>query len=158
MKLISLPSALLGFLMGALVIMGVQHYRSGPDTMELLSAPGHEQLKLPFSEGVRVGNMIYLSGQIGAKPGKLELVGGGIQAETRQTLENIRNTLERHGSSLDRVVKCTVFLARMEDWPAMNEAYVAMFGDHRPARSALGVNGLALNGSLEMECLALANP
>jgi len=78
----------------------------------------------------------------------------GPQPETRQTMENIRATLEAHGSSLDRVVKCTVFLADMSEWSAMNEVYVTFFPTSKPARSALGASGLALNARVEIECIA----
>ena len=128
-----------------------------PLALQILSTPEQDALNLPFAEGVRIGDVIVLSGQIGAKPGELKLVPGGIQAETRQTLENIRASLERYGSSMDRVFKCTVFMKDMAHWPAMNEVYVEMFDGHRPARSALGASGLALDGNVEIECFALAN-
>ena len=128
---------------------------SDDDGLTILSTPAQDALNLPFAEGVKIGNVIYLSGQIGAKPGTMELVAGGIQGETRQTLENIRATLTRYGSSMDQVIKCTVFMKDMADWPAMNEVYVEMFAGHRPARSAVGASGLALGGNVEIECLAL---
>ncbi len=109
---------------------------------------------LPFSEAVRVGQMLYLSGKLGTA-GPSGLVPGGIKAETKQTLENIRGALERNGSSLNEVVKCTVMLADMSEWGAMNEVYVTFFAkDRMPARSAFGVSGLALNARVEIECLA----
>ena len=109
---------------------------------------------LPFSAAVRVGKMLYLSGQIGIdNSGKL--VAGGIGAETRQTLENIRATLEQYGSSLDHVIKATVMLADMSEWSEMNKVYVTFFGKHLPARSALGANGLALGARVEIECIAV---
>jgi len=107
---------------------------------------------LPFSAAVRVGEMLYLSGQMGTL-GKT-LVPGGIEAETLQALENVKKVLERHGSSLERVVKVTVMLADMNEWPAMNAVYVRFFPHHLPARSAFGCNGLALGGRVEIECLA----
>lgn len=108
----------------------------------------------PFSDAVRVGNMLYLSGKLGTDDSG-RLAPGGIQPETKQTLENIRSLLERSGSSLDQVVKCTVMLAEMSEWGAMNEIYVTFFAkDRRPARSAFGVSGLALNARVEIECLA----
>ena len=110
---------------------------------------------LPFSEAVRVGELLYLSGQIGTRPGTLELVPGGIMNETRQTLENVRGILVRNSSSLERVVKCTVFLADMAEWQAMNEVYVEFFPNHPPARSALGTSGLALGARVEIECIAV---
>jgi reactive intermediate/imine deaminase len=112
--------------------------------------------KLPFSEAVRVGETLYVSGQLGNAPGTLQLVPGGIAAEARQTLENMKAVLERHGSSMDHVVKCTVFLADMKEWPAFNEVYVKYFTKHLPARSALGASGLALGARVEMECIAVA--
>jgi reactive intermediate/imine deaminase len=109
-------------------------------------------LKLPFSEAVRVGPMLYLSGAVGLAGGAL--VPGGIEAETQQTLVNIRAVLERHGSSMDRVVKCTVMLADMAEWPAMNGVYVQHFPTNLPARSAFGTSGLALGSRVEIECIA----
>lgn len=124
--------------------------------MEHLSSDDFRALGLPFSEAVRVGDLLYLSGQIGTAPGGLELVPGGIGPETRQTMENIRDVLERHGSSLDRVVRCLVMLDDIDDWPAMNEVYLTFFPDpaRRPARSAMGADGLALGARVEIECTA----
>jgi reactive intermediate/imine deaminase len=123
-------------------------------TVEHLASPEQQALGLPFSEAVRVGNMLYLSGQIGTIPGSMALVEGGIQAETRQTMNNIRDVLERYGSSLERIVKCTVMVADMSEWPALNEVYVEFFPGPKPARSALGANGLALDARVEIECWA----
>jgi reactive intermediate/imine deaminase len=120
-----------------------------------LNSPDMEALGLPFSEAVRVGNTIYLSGQIGILPGTMELVPGGIVEETRQTLDNIRAVLERHGSSMDRVVKCTIFLADIGEWPRMNEVYAMYFGDKKPARSAVAGSGLALGARVEIDCIAV---
>jgi reactive intermediate/imine deaminase len=109
---------------------------------------------LPFSTAVRVGQMLYLSGQIGID-GSGKLVPGGIAAETRQAMENIRATLEQYGSSLDHVIKATVMLADMSEWADMNKVYVTYFAKHLPARSALGANGLALGARVEIECVAI---
>ena len=122
--------------------------------VEYLSAPGIEGSDLPFSAAVRVGNTLYLSGALGNVPGTLDLAEGGIQGETRQTLENIKSTLETFGASMDDVVKCTVFLADIAEWAAMNEIYVTYFDD-KPARSALGASGLALDARVEIECIAV---
>ncbi len=111
-------------------------------------------MQLPFSDAVRVGNVLYLSGKVGNLPGTADLAPGGIQGETRQTMENIKASLEKHGSSMDEVVKCTVFLADIAEWAAMNEVYVTYFPEHKPARSALGASGLALGARVEIECLA----
>jgi 2-iminobutanoate/2-iminopropanoate deaminase len=112
---------------------------------------------LPFSAAVRVGDMLYLSGQIGTD-GTGALVKGGIGPETRQTMENIRAVLEANGSSLERVVKCLVMLADMTEWGAMNGVYVTFFPNHLPARSAMGASGLALGARVEIECIAVAGP
>ena len=110
----------------------------------------------PFSPAVRVGNMVYLAGQIGTPPDASGgVVPGGIEAETRQTMNNIKDVLEKTGSDMDHVVKCTVFMADMKEWDAMNVVYRTYFKNGRfPARSALGVNGLALNARVEIECIA----
>ena len=126
-------------------------------SIEFLPAPGAEKLALPFSEAVRVGDMLYLSGQVGTVPGTTELVPGGIKEETRQTLENIKVILERNGSALDRVFKCTVFLADISEWPKMNEVYRTYFPKSPPARSAMAASGLALNARVEIECIALVS-
>lgn len=111
----------------------------------------------PFSPAVRVDDMLYLSGQVGSivQNGRLVLVPGGIEAETRQTMENIREVLERSGSSLERVVRCLVMLTDMSEWPRMNEVYASYFPGPKPARSAVGANGLALGARVEIECTAI---
>ena len=123
---------------------------NSPD-VEYLPFP--TKTSLPFSAAVRVGNMLYLSGQMGTDE-STKLVPGGIEAETRQTLANMKAILERHGSSLDHVVKCTVMMADMAEWPAMNAVYVPHFPLHLPARSAFGASALALGGRVEIECIA----
>jgi len=107
-----------------------------------------------LSEFVRVGNILYLSGKLGTdSTGKL--AAGGIAAETKQTLENIKTVLEKNGSSMDNVIKCTVMLADIKEWADMNTVYVTFFKKERlPARSALGVSGLVQNARVEIECMA----
>ena len=122
--------------------------------VEFLASPEHLAGNHPYSEAVRVGHMLYLTGVIGTAPGSDTVVPGGIQAETRQTLENMKEVLERFGSSLDRVVKCTAMIDDMAEWPAMNEVYVQYFPGPKPARSAIGADGLALGAKVELECWA----
>lgn len=110
---------------------------------------------LPFSEAVQVGNLLFLAGQIGSVPGSRAVAPGGMAAEARQAMGNIRAILERHRASLKDVVKCTVFLADMQEWAAFNEVYKEFFSAPYPARSALGVNGLALGARVEVECVAV---
>ena len=108
----------------------------------------------PFSDIVRVGNMLYLSGQLGVDEQGV-VVQGGIKAETKQALERIRRLLEQNNSSMRNVVKCTCMLVDMSEWAAMNEVYITYFEkDRLPARSAFGTNGLARNARVEIECLA----
>lgn len=110
----------------------------------------------PFSPAVRVGNLLFLAGKIGTdSTGRL--VAGGIGPETRQTMENIRAELVKHGSAMDRVVKCTAFIADMNEWTAMNAVYATFFPGPKPARSALGANGLALGARVEIECIGVVD-
>ena len=112
----------------------------------------------PFSPAVRAGGRVFLSGQIGTRTvdGRPVLVPGGIEAETRQALENVRAIVEESGSSMDRVVKCTVMMADMAEWPRMNAVYTTFFPGPKPARSAFGTTGLALGARVEIECIAAA--
>ena len=109
----------------------------------------------PFTPAVQTGNLIFVAGQIGTGANGA-VVPGGIEAETRQTLMNIKDVLDKSGSSMDRVVKCTVFMADMKEWDAMNVVYTTFFPEHKPARSAFGSTGLALNARTEIECIAVA--
>lgn len=109
---------------------------------------------VPFAEAVRVGPVLYLSGQLGNEPGVLKLVPGGIRAEARQTMENLKRTLEAHGYSMGNLVKCTVMLADMQEWSAFNEVYRSYFKEEFPARTAIGVNGLLLGARVELDCMA----
>lgn len=118
------------------------------------AAPQRAPAELPFSDARRAGDLLFLSGALGRAPGGDTVVPGGIVPETEQTLRNLETTLKAHGGTLDDVVKCTVFLADMAEWPAMNAVYVKFFKKPFPARSALGANGLALGARVEIECIA----
>jgi reactive intermediate/imine deaminase len=109
---------------------------------------------LPFSEAVRAGDTLYLSGQVGIKPGTMQLVPGGIREEARQALENIKSSLEANGYSMRNIVKCTVMLADIGEWATFNEVYKTFFATPYPARSAFGASGLALGARVEVECIA----
>jgi reactive intermediate/imine deaminase len=117
------------------------------------TADSNKKLNLPFSDAVRVGNLLFLSGHLGSVPGSNNIVTGGITAETRQALENIKRTLEANGSSLDRVFKCTVMLADMGEWEPMSAVYIEYL-PHKPARSAFEASSLALGARVEIECIA----
>lgn len=109
---------------------------------------------LPFSSAVRTGGTVYVSGQIGHVPGELRLVAGGFETEARQALDYMREALEMAGSSLDRVVKCTVFLTDIGDLERLDAIYREYFPKHLPARSAFQVQGLAQGAAVEIECVA----
>jgi reactive intermediate/imine deaminase len=138
-----------------LAIAAPVHAGEAKPPIEFLNSGKVTPTTLPFSEAVRVGDTLYLSGQIGIQPGTLNLAPGGIEGEARQTLDNIRTTLEAHGYSLRDVVKCTVMLADIAEWAAFNEVYRKYFSPPYPARSALGANGLALGARVEVECIAV---
>jgi 2-iminobutanoate/2-iminopropanoate deaminase len=125
--------------------------------VEFLKDSGVMPGGLPFSEAVRVGNTYYLSGQVGVVPGKMQLAPGGIEGESRQTMENIGSVLAQHGLGFDDVVKCTVMLADMSEWGTFNEIYRSYFKAPYPARSAFGANGLALGARTEVDCIAVDN-
>ena len=132
-------------------LAGCESRAPQPPTLEHTEMTGGE--RLPFSAAVRVGPMLYLSGQLGTDS-SLALVPGGIGPETRQAMENIRGIVTRAGGSMDRIVKCTVMLADIAEWGAMNVEYVKFFPNRKPARSALGASGLAMNARVEIECIA----
>jgi len=154
MKYISLFAVTISLLLTACYVEAQQ--QTQPSTV-----PSVEYLKadtaspLPFSDAVRVGNMLYLSGTIGIDD-SMKVVPGGIEAETKQVMENARRVLERNGSSMDRVIKCTVMLADIKEWPAFNAIYRTYFSKQRlPARSAFGTTGLALGARVEVEFWAI---
>jgi 2-iminobutanoate/2-iminopropanoate deaminase len=125
--------------------------------MEFITSAAAKAAKLPFSQAVRVGDVLYLSGALGNIPGTRELVAGGMEAQARQTMENIRAVLKDNGLSFADVFKCTVMLADMSKWDDFNKIYVTYFDpDRLPARSAFGTNGLALGAEVELECVAYA--
>ncbi|HEX9660333.1 MAG TPA: Rid family hydrolase [Rhodothermales bacterium] len=122
-----------------------------------LNTPDMVDSGLPFSSAVRVDDMIYLSGVIGTDPSDPNtLVPGGIIPEARRSMEIIKSSLEAFGSSMDRVVKCTVFLADEADRTSFNEVYKTYF-DRMPARSGVTVQGIDLGARVEIECIAVAS-
>ena len=122
---------------------------------EYLQSDENEQNNYPFSEAVKVGDIIYLSGQIGtSSENDGGLVSGGIREETRQTMLNIKNTLEKYDSKMDDIIKCTCMLVDIKEWAAMSEEYIKFFPNHKPARSAFAGTGLALGARVEIECIA----
>ena len=109
----------------------------------------------PYSQTMTVGDLIYTSGQIPIDPASLEVVPGGIEDQASQAFANLRAVLQTAGSDLDRVVKTTVFLVDLADFAGLNEVYAAAFGNHRPARSTVGVASLPRGVRVEIEAVAL---
>jgi len=135
-----------------LVLVVVAACATSQPRVEFLARPGSPG---PFSEAVRVGDIVFLSGMIGSdSTGRL--APGGIGPETRQALENVKAALARNGLTMDRVVKCTAMLADIADWPAMNTVYASYFPVNKPARSAFAAGGLVFNARIELECIAAA--
>lgn len=122
-------------------------------TVEFLNAKP-SNAALPFSEAVRVGNTLFLSGKIGINPKTGKLAEGGVKAEADQILHSIAHTLTTYGYSMSDVVKCTVMLTNINDFKAFNEVYSKHFTPPYPARSAFAVSALALNSTVEVECIA----
>jgi reactive intermediate/imine deaminase len=138
-----------------LVLLLAVAARLAAQQRQVIQPPG-TAVGLPFSPAVRVGNMLYLSGQIGNRPGTRELADTGIAGQTRQALENVKALLAAAGSSLERVAKCTVFLVDIKDYAKMNEVYATYFPKEPPARSTVAGSGLALGARVEIECIATA--
>ena len=115
-----------------------------------------KELNFPFSDAAIVGNIIYVSGQIGSKPGTREVVEGGISAETTQTLNNIKMVLNDLGSNSDKIFKCLCMLEDINDYNEMNKAYTTFFNSRNnlPSRSTFAGSGLALGAKIEIECWA----
>ena len=121
--------------------------------MDFLNA--NAMTNMPFSQAVRVGDTLYVSGHLGNVPGKFELVPGGIAAESRQTMEALGATLKLAGARFDDVVKCVVYLADLKEWGAFNAVYTEYFKPGRfPARTAVGVKELVMGARVEVECWA----
>lgn len=138
---------------GALALLATMS-SGATEKPQFLNSPRALELDRPFSEAVRAGDFLYLSGQIGDDPATAKLPPGGIEPESRQVLANVKRTLEANGASLSDVVKCTVFLADIAEWATFNNVYREVFKKPYPARSALGANGLAMNARVELECIA----
>ena len=123
--------------------------------IEHYSFPENSGKNLPFSAAVRVGDTVYLSGQIGIPPGKSKLVSGGLNPETEQTLTNIGFVLKHFSLTFENIVKCQVMLADISEWPAFNKIYMKYFSKPYPARSAFAASGLAFGAKVELECIAI---
>ena len=126
------------------------------DNVEYFVSETSKELNFPFSDASIVGNIIYVSGQVGSKPGTREIVEGGIGAETTQTLNNIKMVLNDLGSNSDKIFKCLCMLEDINDYAEMNNAYTTFFSgrENLPSRSTFAGSGLALGAKIEIECWA----
>lgn len=112
----------------------------------------------PYSQAIVTENMVFTAGQVGLDPATMEIVEGGIEAETRQVLTNLRYVLECADSGMKFVVKTTVFLQSMDDFAAMNGVYAEFFPENPPARSTVAVASLPKGALVEIECVAMLSP
>jgi 2-iminobutanoate/2-iminopropanoate deaminase len=122
---------------------------------QTVATPGAPSAIGPYSQGIIAGGFLFSAGQVALDPKTMEMVDGDIGAQTARVFGNLRAILSAAGSRLDRVVKTTVYLADMADFPAMNEVYAREFGTHRPARSTVAVKTLPKNARVEIDLVAL---
>ncbi|RJP51470.1 MAG: RidA family protein [Anaerolineaceae bacterium] len=122
---------------------------------EIISTPKAPKAIGPYSQAIRVGDFLFCAGQTGLDPATMELVAGGVEAQARQVLTNLKHVIEAAGSGMDRVVKTTVFLTDMANFAAMNAVYAEFFPENPPARSTIAVAGLPKSGLVEIEAIAL---
>jgi len=130
---------------------------SSADELVFLKDPVDNTKQYPFSKTTQVGNLLFLSRELGVDPKTGKLVEDGIVPETKQLMKNISTTLEKYNSSLNRVTKCTVFLEDIKDWPKVSDIYRSFYKENYPTRSTMAVNGLGLDAQLEVECIAVVN-
>jgi 2-iminobutanoate/2-iminopropanoate deaminase len=123
--------------------------------MRAVATPAAPAAIGPYSQAIVTGGFVFTAGQIALVPETMQLVQGDIGVETSRVFANLKAVLQAAGSGLDRVVRTTVFLADMADFPAMNEVYAREFGSHRPARSTVAVKTLPKNARVEIDLIAL---
>ena len=146
LNLMQIVKVILFFLLGT--------FTYGQNEVEYINSQKNIDSSYPFSEAAIVDNIVYLSGKVGRLPNG-QLIKGGIEAETIQTLKNIESVLEKVGLTKEDIFKCTCMLVDIKDWPKMSKAYKSFFErKNLPARSAFAGSGLALGAKVEIECLA----
>ncbi len=148
-----LTSALVGILLATPIAVNA----AGKPKVEFINSEKAKAAGYPFSQAVQVDHTLYLSGQIGTDPKTGKLAEGGIREESRQAMQNIKDLLAEHDHSMADLVKCTVMLADIKEWPAFNEVYRGFFDKRYPARSAFAGSGLALGARVEVECIAVVS-
>ena len=144
-------------LLAAVLLVSALAQAANKPKVEFINSENAKAANYPFSQAVQVDHTLYLSGQIGTDPQTGKLVEGGIEKESRQTMQNIKDLLVEHGHSMSDVVKCTVMLADIKEWPAFNGVYRGFFDNRFPARSAFAGSGLAMGARVEVECMAIVD-
>ena len=147
----------MGILIATALLIPVLAQAVGKPKVEFINSEKARAANYPFSQAVQVDHTLYLSGQIGTDPESGKLVEGGIEKESRQAMQNIKDLLAEHGHSMGDIVKCTVMLADIKEWPAFNTVYRGYFDGRFPARSAFAGSGLALDARVEVECIAIVD-
>lgn len=147
----------MGILIATALLIPVLAQAVGKPKVEFINSEKARAANYPFSQAVQVDHTLYLSGQIGTDPKSGKLVEGGIEKESRQAMQNIKDLLAEHGHSMGDIVKCTVMLADIKEWPAFNTVYRGYFDGRFPARSAFAGSGLALDARVEVECIAIVD-
>ncbi len=137
------------------LILLLSHFSVSAEQVKFLNLESSKAANLPFSKATQVGDLLFLSGELGIDPATGNMVKGGIKAESEQVMKNISATLNAFDSSLSKVAKCTVFLANINEWPQFNKVYRTFFSGNFPARSAVAGSGLALGARVEVECIAV---
>lgn len=148
-------SLLKSAMISAMLLTPLLVHAGAKPKVEFINSDKAKAANYPFSQAVQVDHTLYLSGQIGTDPQTGKLVEGGIEKESRQTMQNIKDLLAEHGHSMSDIVKCTVMLADIKEWPAFNAVYRGFFDNRFPARSAFAGSGLALGARVEVECIAI---
>lgn len=128
-----------------------------PSKREIISTPHAPAAVGPYSQGVRVGELIYTAGQIALVPETGKLIEGGIAEQTRQVMQNLARVLEAAGSSLAKVIKTTIFVTNLADFATINQVYGSFFADNPPARSTVQVAALPLGAQVEIEAVAVVS-
>ena len=146
----------LPFVLGACASASTARTGAAPASdRQVINPPGISPLVPAYSVAIRAGNQVFVSGMTGIKPGTQDIIEGGVAAQTRQTMENIRTALQTAGATLAEVGECTVFLVDMADYAAMNAVYIEFFRVDPPARATLAVSALPRPAArVEIKCSA----
>jgi len=142
------------FRLAIIALLSISCTQSNSPSLTYITSQHESRKNAPFSDAVQVGNLLFLTGQIGKDHQLGNIVEGGIEPETKQVLKNIKEVLENNGSDMDHVVKCTVILSDINDFSAMNSVYRTFFDDNKPARTTFAAD-LVAGAKIEIEVVAV---